>query len=318
MIRRARCTRSVLSGIAALCLAAGAARAQTAPTGAGLAPGAGATPAVRSTGVPQRDTLIRMNHPMTIAFHEHRLEDVMKFIGEVTGADVEVFWTDDKNSIGLDKDTPVTLNFEKGTALDLLEKVLAKATTDSTGKGNTWQLSRSGSLQVGPKDRLNSFRYVKVYSIADLLFETPNYENAPDFDLQSVLQNQGGNGGQSPFKDSGRTKVDKTPLPDRVKELQNILMGLVEPDQWIENGGNAASIHYFQGNFLVNAPDYIHRQVDGYPYSSRASGPTIPSGRLATAADSPANEKHDTELAQRNTPSERPATGSQLALSSPG
>src|SRR5204862_5025617 len=123
----------------------------------------------RSTGIPQRDTLVRMTRPVTIEFKEHRLEDVMRFITEVTGADIEPIWTDDKNSIGLDKDLPVSLKFERGTALDLLEKVLDKSQSDSTGKGNSWQLGDSGTLQVGPKDRLNKFKYVKLYSIADLL-----------------------------------------------------------------------------------------------------------------------------------------------------
>src|SRR5437667_12700933 len=108
--RRTRCT--VLPSAAVLVLAplAGTAGAQTmAPT----APAATPAPAVtipaaavpRSTGVPQRDTLIRMTRPVTIEFKEHRLEDVMRFITEVTQADTEVFWQDDKNSLGLDKAT---------------------------------------------------------------------------------------------------------------------------------------------------------------------------------------------------------------------
>jgi hypothetical protein len=246
---------------------------------------------------------------MTITFNEHRLEDVIKYIAQVTGADIEVFWTDDKNSVGLDKDQPITLSFEKGSALELLEKVLEKATTD--GKGNSWQLSGRGDLQAGPKERLNAFRSVRIYSIADLLTEAPTYDNAPDFDLQSVLQSRAGGGSQNPFKDNTQTKVDKTPLPDRVKELQGILLALVEPDQWIENGGNAASIHYLQGSFLVNAPDYIHRQIDGYPYWSRVSRPAATSARVASVAD---NVTGATRLANQDAAATATA---QLASCSP-
>lgn len=259
---------ALFSAATALGLFAGAVPAQSGGGGSAVA---SSTPVVRSTGVPQRDTLIRMTRPVTIKFNEHRLEDVMKFIGEVTGADIETFWTDDKNSVGLDKDAPITLTFEKGTALDLLEKVLDKATTDSTGKGNSWQLTDSGTLQVGPKDRLNKFKYVKLYSIADLLIEIPDYNNAPEFDLQSVLQSQSGGGGQSLVKDDPQSKLDKTPLPERARELQNLLTGLVETDQWAENGGSGATIRFFQGSFIVNAPDYIQRQIEGYPYWSRVS-----------------------------------------------
>lgn len=267
MSRQGQNLSSVLPCAVVLTILAGAAPAQSASTT--TAPPAAAQPRA-STENPKGDTLTRLDRAMSIAFHEHRLEDVMKFIGEATGAEIEVFWTDDKNPIGLDKDTPITLNFERGTALDLLEKVLAKATTDTTGAGNSWQLSENGTLQVGPKERLNAFRQVKIYSIADLIVETPNYSNAPDFDLQSVLQNQGGNAGQSPFKDNGEKNVQKTPQPDRIEELQKILMAIIEPDQWTNNGGNAASIRYFHGSFIVNAPDYIQRQIIEYPHRSRA------------------------------------------------
>ncbi len=287
MIFQPRClTRAVLPALAILSLLAGTATAQTISP----APSAKDSPAQRSTDTPQRDTLTRMTRPMSIEFKEHRLEDVMHVISEVTHADIECFWTDDKSPIGLDKDTPITLKFEKGAALDLLEKVLDRAQTDSTGKGNTWQLTDSGTLQVGPKERLNSFKYVKVYPIADLLFETPNFTNAPDFDLQSVLQSQGGRGGgaggQSIFQDHNEQKIDTRSLEDRVKDIESILMQLIETDQWVENGGNGASIRYFQNALLVNAPDYIHRQIDGYPFwPAHAARPINLSGHRLASSD---------------------------------
>jgi hypothetical protein len=260
-------------GAAALLLLAGSALAQpaTSPTttpATTTTTTTTQTAVVRSSGVPQRDTLMRMMRPVSIEFKEHRLEDVIRFLGEVTQADMEVFWLDDRNSSGLDKDTPITLRFDRGTALDLLEKVLDKARTDSIGQGSSWQLDSSGTLQIGPKDRLNRFKTVKLYSIADLLIEIPDYVDAPEFDLQSVLQDQGGQGGggQSPFRDAQQQAPDRKPLEDRVREIQDIIVSLVETEQWVDNGGDGASIRFFQGSFLVNAPDYIHRQIDGYPY----------------------------------------------------
>jgi hypothetical protein len=41
-----------------------------------------------------------------------------------------------------------------------------------------------------------------------------------------------------------------------------VVTDLVEPEQWEENGGSAATIRYFQGGLLENAPGYIHRQLD--------------------------------------------------------
>jgi hypothetical protein len=253
-------------GAAAILVLAGHAFAQgSAPQATATTP---ATPVVRSSGVPQRDTLMRMMRPVSIEFKEHRLEDVMRFIAEVTQADMEVFWIDDRNSSGLDKETPITLRFQKGTALDLLEKVLEKAQSDLSGHGNSWQLDSYGTLQVGPKDRLNRYKTVKLYSVADLLHELPEYADAPEFDLQSVLQStgQGGGNSQSPFREAQNQNIDRRPLEERVREIQDLIISLVETEQWVDNGGDGASIRFFQGNFLVNAPDYIHRQIDGYPF----------------------------------------------------
>src|SRR4051812_4914560 len=114
MTRRDQRTFALTSAAALVLLLAGTSSAQTNTIDPkASAPAANpATQAQRSTGVPQQDTLNRMNRRLAIKFNEHRLEDVMKFIAEATGADIEVFWIDDKNSVGFDKDTPITLNFE--------------------------------------------------------------------------------------------------------------------------------------------------------------------------------------------------------------
>lgn len=250
--------------VATLLLLSGSAIAQTTVP-------AGSAPAARSTGDARRDTMLRMMRPVTIEFRETRLEDVMRFVTEVTQADIDVMWIDDRDSVGLDKETPVTVNFQKGTVLDLIEKVLEKASDPSIGGGNAWQMSQFGTLQIGPKERLNKWRRLEIYSIADLLLEVPDFNRAPEFDLQAVLQStgqQGGGSGQSPFRDNqqGTGSSFTKDAEGKTNDLISIITTLVEQDQWVDNGGTAATIRPFQGNLLVNAPDYVHRQVNGYPW----------------------------------------------------
>ncbi len=236
---------------------------------------------VRSSGIPQRDTLRQMMRPITISFNETRLEDVMRFIKDVTQADMEVMWIDDRNTSGMNKEELITADFQGRTALDVLEKVLEKAGRDSFSPGgNTWQLSSTGSLQIGPKDRLNKFKRVEIYSIQDLIMDIPNYNNAPDFDLQSVLQQgEGGGGGQSPFQENEEEVERRTPA-ERAQELMDLITALVEPEQWVINGGDGATIRYFQKNLIVNGPDYMHRQLVGYPWwPSRATRVGMQNGR---------------------------------------
>lgn len=243
-----------------------------------------ATPAVRSSGIPQRDTLVRMMRPVSnVDFADQRLEDVMKFIATISGADLEIMWGGDASGKeGLDKEQQISLKFVRGTALQLLERVLDKTQPETGTNGHTWQMTESGAMQVGPKPRLNAYRRVVVYSITDLIQDIPDWPNAPEFDLQSVLQNtgQGGGGGQSPFRDNQQQRQDRRPFAERADELRKILTNLVESEQWTDNGGESSTIQYFQGSFIVNAPDYVHRGLDGYPYwPATATKMTTQSGR---------------------------------------
>jgi hypothetical protein len=236
----------------------------TAATAAPTAPGA-----IRTTGHPQRDTLVRMMRPVSISLKDTSLEAAFRFVTDVTGADIEIMWADDRNATGLDKEQTISLEFQRGSALTLVERILEKA-GDSTGSGSsTWQLSESGSLQVGPRSRLNQWKRVVLYPINDLLLELPRFGNAPELDLQNVLQQSGqggGGGGQSPFNDQDEETDPRRPLADRAAEIVDLLQQLVEPEQWVDNGGDGGSMRFFQGSLIVNAPDYMHRQLNGYPY----------------------------------------------------
>ena len=46
-------------------------------------------------------------------------------------------------------------------------------------------------------------------------------------------------------------------------ELRTIIEEFIEPDAW----GDYAQIRYYQGNYIIRAPDWLHRQIGGYPYA---------------------------------------------------
>lgn len=245
------------------------------------------SPRVATTGVPQRDTLVRLMRPVSAEFKEHRLEEVVKFIAELTGADIEAMWTDEQHPQGLDKEKPITLKVANISALKLIERVLEKANDDTNMGGNGWQMAEGGAIQIGPKVRLNKERRVEIYDISDLLLVVPDYTNAPQFDLTSVLSNTGGqgggSGGQSPFRDNNQGTgaggqgsiggVTTMTREERARGVMDLLKELIETEQWADNGGDGATMKLYQGAIIINAPDYIHRQINGYPYWP-ASGTT--------------------------------------------
>lgn len=216
----------------------------------------------------QRKALGLMMKTMSVDYQQTPLEAVMKNIADVTGAPLLVLWHDDRNPVGLDKESLITFRADDMSALTVLEGVLARAGTDVTGGGNTWQMNESGMIEVGPKERLNRTRRLEIYDISDLLLEVPDYNQIPQFDLNSALQaSGGGGGGTSPFSGGGQ-QVQNTgkPVQERADEVIRLITELVEPDQWTNNGGSAATVRFYKQELLVTAPDYIQRQINGYPF----------------------------------------------------
>lgn len=212
---------------------------------------------------PQRDTLRQMMQPISAKFEHQRLEDVLNYLADVTHTDIEVMWADERNVAGLDKELSITYKIDNRPALFALEGVLEKAVNANGASGNSWQLTKSGTLQIGPEARLNNFTRIELYPIQDILREIPDYANAPELDLQGALQSQGS---QSLFREANQQQQNQDrPLEERAQDIIKIVTDLVEPEQWVNNGGDGASIRHFQGSLIIKAPDYIHRQINGYP-----------------------------------------------------
>ncbi|TVQ64299.1 MAG: hypothetical protein EA379_01855 [Phycisphaerales bacterium] len=239
----------------------------------------------RAAADPRRVTLERLMRNVTLEMNESRLQDVMTFIEQVGDLTLDVKWDDDAGAVsGLNKDQTVTLSVRGAPLLTMLERVLEHTQDDFDQ--STWQLTPSGMLEVGPKSRLNRRTTLKIYDISDLLFVIPNFTNVPDLDLDSVLQQGGqrggGGGGGGIFQDPG-DEDDIEPEEVRVEQLMNIIMDSVEPEQWLDRGGDGASMRFHDGRLLIRAPDYIHRQIDGYPFwPSNRSSARPASGRYVT------------------------------------
>ncbi len=264
--------RSTL-GVRWIVIAAGtvAACCGTAVAQAGAQPGSPGEVVV-TTGDPRRDSLLKLMRPISLDQADTRLEDILAFIKDFSGAPLEPLWADDRNPEGLDRDKLVTVRVNNVTVLALLERVLAQA-ADGDLDENTWQLNEFGDVQLGPKNRLNRFKRVEIYDINDLLIELPTYDEVPLIDLQSVLQSsggRGGGGGQSPFRDDQeQDEQDRQLREDKAQEIIDLIVQIVEPEQWQDGGGTGGSIRYWQGTMIVNAPDYMHRQLNGYTFWPR-------------------------------------------------
>jgi hypothetical protein len=258
--------RRVLTGLAALPLPLGGLVAVSAVAPPAVAQDFDADPVATQL---KRQTLARLMKRVTIELEDQRLEDVITFIETFTQTDLDPLWFNDRTNSGLDPDTFITVSVKNVTALSLLEQVLEKADRNSGVDESTWQFTKSGAFEFGPKERLNRRDRLVIYDITDLLTEVPNYDNAPDFDLNTIFQQGGqtggGGGGASPFQ-GGQQDVDRQDREEKAQEVVDLIVTTVEPEQGLDNGGEAATVRYFRGSLIVRAPDYVHRQLVGYPW----------------------------------------------------
>ena len=242
---------------------------------------------------------------VTVQFPETPARDAINYIQTILGINIIGRYSDDRTGEGIDPETPITLNVVDQPALSVLEMILDQCQV--LDEAMTWQL-RNGFVEVGTKLRLSApgAREIRYYPIRDLLFEPPRFDNAPDLNLNAALnQGQSGGGGRggggggsgggggfggggggggfggggggggggsggggSIFGEAGDEEDRRTEL-EKAQEVIELIIDIVEPDAWIDNGGDWASIRYYQGTLIVRAPDYIQRQIGGYPFATR-------------------------------------------------
>jgi len=210
-------------------------------------------------------TLAKLTKPLTVQIEETPFEDLVEFVRTTTGATVDIAWTTDRNPDGLDPEAPVSLDVQGAQALAVL---LHGARQASVGVFDepTWQLDeQTGALQLGPRSRLNKFKRLEIYDINDLTLVLPDYDDVPQLNLNAVVRQGQGGGGGGIFQQSQAPESDTNPEREAERIIE-ILQAVIEPDQWIANGGTGATVRLYEGNLLISAPDYIHRQINGYPF----------------------------------------------------
>jgi hypothetical protein len=243
---------------------------------------------------------------VSVNFDRVEARKAFEYVASEMGVPLVVRYAGEGGSDGIDPEMEVSLVMENAPALTVLERLLDICAVDTAC---TWQI-REGFIEAGTKDRLSApaARERRMYPIRDLLFEPPTFDNAPDFSLSSALEqgNQGGQGGGGGGFGGGGGgfggggggfggggggggsgggsiigDVEEDPArtsdTERAEQLMDIIMEQCEPEAWTDNGGEAASMRYYQGVLIITAPDYIHRQIDGYPFAPKRPAKAVSS-----------------------------------------
>ncbi len=215
-------------------------------------------------------TLARMETPVEIRLAEHPLHDVIRYLALVAEVPLDPLWIDDRpdapKTIGLDPMTPITLNTQGLTVLQAIEVTLdLAADAQRLDFGATWQFSPTGTIELGPRERLNrpAACRTEVYDVQDLLTILPEPPDAPRLDASTAGQPLGpGSGPDQWVFPSDNTLAPPPARPDRAANFRDFIMAMVETPQWEPNGGPAI-IQIYEGALVIHAPDYIHRALVG-------------------------------------------------------
>ena len=205
--------------------------------------------------------------------------------------------------MGIDPDTPISYAADNESAQEVLEEVLRQCGAPSTRRECTWQIRR-GFIEVGTKQRLAvpAARTSRLYDVGDLMIEAPDFGGgdvrksplqlavelveeicetvepghwdfgqplppAPLDPDRLIRQPEGPNAAPAeappPSTPSSKDSKPASAMPAGAtsQPAANSSVAPVSPNvRW-----NWASIRIWRTQLLVVAPDFMHRQIGGYP-----------------------------------------------------
>lgn len=211
----------------------------------------------------RRALALLQNKRIPVQFNETPFENVVSFLQAVTQLNIDVDWASLENA-SVDRTAPVTLNLTNVTVETVLNRVMEKVSPDAN-TGAAWTIS-DGVLNIASKEQINRQKTLAIYDIRDLIIEVPDYDNAPEFDLQQALQSGqrgGGGGGQSPFTENDEDP-ERRPLQERTDEIIQIITTNVDPDGWRDTaGGETGFIQQLGGLLIITNTPANHRAIHG-------------------------------------------------------
>jgi hypothetical protein len=131
-----------------------------------------------------------------------------------------------------------------------------------------------GVLTIASDEVLRRNTVLEIYDIRDLLIEIPDYDQAPQFDLNTVFQQAGqqggGGGGQSPFQVNQQQLQDTFDRDALLEEIRNLIQENVDRNGWVDFGGETGTISELNGNLVIVNTPKNHREITGLLSKLRA------------------------------------------------
>ena len=196
--------------------------------------------------------------------------------------------------IEVDREDLVTLQLNDVSLQVALDRILEQV-GDELGDRPEWAI-QDGIVTISSTEALRRKVTTLVYDIRDLLFDVPYFDNAPDLDLNSAL-NQGrsgggggggqggggggggfgggggggfgggggggggGRGGGTIFDDPG--DIDRVDRADLVTQIVSLVQDTVDPEGWRDLGGDTGTLQELNGNLIITNTPRNHQRIEG-------------------------------------------------------
>ena len=198
---------------------------------------------------------------------DNPLGDVISFLETVTSQNFDVNWAS-LELLSIDEQTPVQLRLNNVPINTVLDRIVEKVSDPLSPAG--WAV-QDGIVQIASDEALRRNTSLVIYDIRDLLIEIPDYQDAPDIDLQNVLQSTGGGGGgQSPFNGDQNDDDEERDRQDRIDQIIDIIQSNVDFEGWQDNGGDTGFIQELSGSLIIRNTPKNHREINGLLSQIRA------------------------------------------------
>jgi hypothetical protein len=171
---------------------------------------------------------------------------------------------------GVEQETLITLSLRNATVAEVLDEAINQISLDGTVRyravGNT--------LRLSTEQDFNRKLYVRTYDVTDLLFRVPDFDDAPEIDLENQqaagggaggaggtsqpVFSGGGGGGGNDDEDEGEEEIE-----ERMTVIKELIEQVIEPQFWDVNAGPGA-IRFYNKMLVIRASIEIHEEIGGY------------------------------------------------------
>jgi hypothetical protein len=160
--------------------------------------------------------------------------------------------------MGIDRQTPLTVDLEMVPAARLLDLILdqmASIPAETVPEAALVYDVTAWYVHVMTKADANRHPVLRVYDVRGLTAIIPSFTDAPQMDLSAILRDDRG------FTADTRDQTTPPTREQRGQALAQIIRDTIEPTIWQAHGGQYSSIRYHDGRLIVNAPLYVHRRI---------------------------------------------------------